>query len=383
MQGDADVRDSRRDFLKKTAGVGVCSLVAGGTHLLRPLLVHGEPEEELPLHDALHYRKLEHRKIECLLCPRQCVVDDWERGYCGVRENRGGAYYTFVHSQVCSAHNDPIEKKPLFHYLPGTNAFSIATAGCNMQCKFCQNWEISQARPEQVNNVHMPPSRVMEWVQKYGSPSLAYTYTEPVVFYEFMLDVSRLARAAGLHTVMISNGYINPDPMREVCRYLSAVKIDLKAFSERFYQESCASHLQPVLDTLRLLSDTGVWYEIVYLMIPTLNDDPGEIRDMSSWIMSNLGPDVPLHFTRFHPQYMLKNLPPTPVESLDRAHRIARDAGLHFVYVGNVPGHAGENTYCTSCKNIVIRRTGYRVHEVNLDRGNCLFCKQPIPGVWA
>jgi pyruvate formate lyase activating enzyme len=229
----------------------------------------------------------------------------------------------------------------------------------------------------------MPPAKVVEWAQKYGSPSIAYTYTEPTIFYEFMLDTSVLARQEGLHPVMISNGYINPEPMRQVCQHLSAVKIDLKAYTEKFYKESCASHLQPVLDTLQLLRDTGVWYEIVYLVIPTLNDEMNEIKDMSIWIMNTLGPDVPVHFTRFHPQYMLKNLPPTPVETLDLARQTAMAVGLHYVYVGNVPGHQGENTYCPACKRIVVQRSGYRVDGVNLNNGNCAFCQQRIPGVWS
>ncbi|UCE20507.1 MAG: AmmeMemoRadiSam system radical SAM enzyme [Gemmatimonadota bacterium] len=331
----------------------------------------------------MYYKKLEHKKVECVLCPRQCVVDDWERGYCGVRENRGGTYYTFVHSQVCSANNDPIEKKPLFHFLPGTNAFSIATAGCNMLCKFCQNWQISQARPEQLDNVYLPPAKVVEWAKKYGSHSIAYTYTEPVVFYEFMLDTSRLARQNGLHPVMISNGYIKLEPMRQVCQHLSAVKIDLKAYTEKFYKKSCASHLQPVLDVLQLLRDTGVWYEIVYLVIPTLNDDTREIEEMSVWIRDTLGPDVPVHFSRFHPQYMLKNLPPTPLETIEGAWKVAVDVGLRYVYIGNVPGHPAESTYCPQCQNVVVRRVGYRVHEINLDNGACSVCGERIPGVWA
>jgi pyruvate formate lyase activating enzyme len=252
-----------------------------------------------------------------------------------------------------------------------------------MLCKFCQNWQISQARPEQLDNVYMPPSEVVALAKKYGSQSIAYTYSEPVVFYEFMLDISKLARREGLHPVMISNGYINLEPMREVCQHLSAVKIDLKAFTEKFYDESCAGHLKPVLDTLQLLRDTGIWYEIVYLVIPTLNDELGEIREMSRWIFETLGPDVPVHFSRFHPQYMLKNLPPTPVETVERARQAALEAGLNFVYIGNIPGHPGENTYCPQCQNVVVRRAGYRVYEININKGLCTFCDHKIPGVWS
>jgi pyruvate formate lyase activating enzyme len=279
-------------------------------------------------------------------------------------------------------HNDPIEKKPLFHYLPGTNALSIATAGCNFECKFCQNWQIAQFRPEQVESTTVTPEQVVKMAKDQGSPTIAYTYSEPVVFYEYMYDTARLGRYQGIGSVMISNGYIKEEPLVELCKYLTAVKIDLKAFTERFYRETCSGELKPVLDTLEKLKKIGIWYEIVVLIVPTLNDSEKEIREMSEWIKKRLGCDVPVHFTRFHPMYKIKNLPPTPVKTLERARKIAQELGLHYVYIGNVPGHEGENTYCPNCKKMVIRRTGFLIIENRLKAGKCSFCNYPIPGVW-
>ena len=294
-----------------------------------------------------------------------------------------GAYYTLVHSRVCALNVDPIEKKPMFHFLPGTKAYSLATAGCNVECKFCQNWQISQYRPEQVESIKLTPEDVVKDAKTSGSKTIAYTYSEPVVFYEYMFDTARLGNDHGLKSVMISNGYIQEKPLMELCQYLSAVKIDLKSFTEKFYQETCTGELKPVLNTLTTLKKVGIWFEIVMLVIPTLNDSEKEFREMCAWIKENLGPDVPIHFTRFHPTYKIKNLPPTPVKTLEMARKVALDTGLHFPYVGNVPGHDGENTYCPHCKNIVIRRAGFSILENHLKGNKCKDCDQPIPGIWA
>jgi pyruvate formate lyase activating enzyme len=294
----------------------------------------------------------------------------------------GGTYYTLVHSQPCSLHNDPIEKKPLFHYLPGTNALSLAAAGCNFECRFCQNWRIAQYRPEQVDSYFLPPEKVVELAKDRGSPTVAYTYSEPVVFYGYMYDIAKLARKEGVGGAMISNGFINEEPLKDLCQHLTAVKVDLKAFTEDFYKDYCSGELKPVLDTLVTLKKIGIWHEIVVLLIPTLNDGEKEIKAMSKWIMDNLGPDVPIHFTRFHPTYKIKNLPPTPKQSLERARNAAMEAGLHYVYIGNLWGHDGENTYCPGCKRIVIRRVGFNVLENKLKDGRCPQCGMRIPGVW-
>ncbi len=332
--------------------------------------------------EAKYYEALEEKRIECRLCPRRCKVAPKERGYCGVRENRDGKYVTLVYGRACSANVDPIEKKPLFHFLPGAKALSIATAGCNMECKFCQNWEISQFRPEQINSFSLPPQTLVHEARSRGIESIAFTYSEPVIFYEYMLETARLAKEKGVKSVMISNGYIEKAPMDELCEQLSGVKIDLKAFTEKFYEEMCSGKLQPVLETLKLLKNRGIWFEIVVLIIPTLNDGADEITRMSEWIAKELGPDVPIHFSRFHPTYKVKNLPPTPVSTISRAREIALRTGLNYAYVGNVPGHEGESTYCPGCGKILIRRLGYGVENVALRKGNCNYCKRPIPGVW-
>jgi pyruvate formate lyase activating enzyme len=306
-----------------------------------------------------------------------------ERGYCGVRENQGGAYQTLVYGALCSANIDPIEKKPLFHYLPGTPAFSIATAGCNIECKFCQNWQISQFRPEQVDSSLIPPDRLVAVCQARSCPTIAYTYSEPVIFYEYMHDSAAQARQQGVGSVMISNGYIQEKPLRQLCRHLTGVKIDFKAYTEKFYVEQCAGKLKPVLQTLEVLRDIGIWFELVILIIPTLNDSPEEIGGMSRWVLEHLGPDVPMHFTRFHPTYRIKNLPRTPVSTLERCRRIAMDAGVHYVYAGNVAMHPGENTYCHGCQNELIHRVGFRVAANHLKEGKCPKCKTKIPGVWS
>jgi pyruvate formate lyase activating enzyme len=332
--------------------------------------------------EAKYYEKQPNRKIKCVLCPRECVIDDRERGYCGVRENRGGKYYTLVYGRVCTAHVDPIEKKPFFHYLPGTLAFSLATAGCNVNCKMCQNWEISQVRPEQVESVYMPPEQVAALAKRNQCASIAYTYSEPVIFFEYMLDAARAGRAAGVKSAVVSGGYIKPEPLQELSKTVDAVKIDLKAFSEKFYKEIVNGEMKPVLEALVTLRKLGMWTEIVYLVIPTLNDGDREFRGLAKWVRGNLGVDVPVHFSRFHPEYLLKNLPPTPVATLDRAKAICDAEGLHYVYVGNVPGHPAEKTLCPKCRRVVVDRDGYLIKAVNLAKGRCRYCQQPIAGVW-
>jgi len=334
------------------------------------------------IREARFYDKLPYKKIKCRLCPRECVIDDRERGYCGVRENRGGTYYTLVHSRICAAHIDPIEKKPLFHFLPGTMAFSVATAGCNVNCKMCQNWEISQVRPEQVRNTYLPPQQVAVLTQQYQCASIAYTYTEPVVFIEYVLDAADAGHAAGLKSAVVTGGYIQADPLKQLCRRVDAIKVDLKSFSERYFKEIVNGELKPVLDALVTIRGQGIWNEIVYLVIPTLNDSDQELRALARWVKGELGPDIPLHFTRFYPEYLLKNLPPTPVPTLERAKAIGDAEGLHYVYIGNVPGHPAENTYCPNCRRVVVERTGLMVKAIHLNRGKCQFCQQTIPGVW-
>jgi len=375
----------RRAFLK--AASLPCLVACAGAMIGRPnavpLLAAPLAEDDSQfVKEARFYDKQPYRKIKCKLCPRGCAIDDRERGYCGVRENRGGTYYTLVHSRVVTAHIDPIEKKPFFHFLPGTIAFSIATAGCNVNCKMCQNWDISQVRPEQVRSNYAPPERVAVLAQQNSCPTIAYTYSEPVVFYEYVADTADAAHRLGVKSVVVTGGYIQQEPLEKLCRQVDAIKVDLKGYSEKFYKEVVNGELKPVLDGLVTIRKHGVWNEIVYLVIPTLNDSDQEFQGLAKWVKSELGPDVPVHFTRFHPEYLLKNLPPTPVETLERAKAIADAEGLHYVYIGNVPGHPAENTYCPKCRKIVAERTGYTVGTLHIHNNKCQYCQQPIPGVW-
>ncbi|MCJ7753117.1 MAG: AmmeMemoRadiSam system radical SAM enzyme [Thermoanaerobaculales bacterium] len=338
---------------------------------------------DLPAREASWYKKLEDGRVECQLCPQACTVAEMERGMCGVRENRGGTYYTLVHGRACAVHVDPIEKKPFFHVMPGEKAFSFSTAGCNVECKFCQNWELSQFRPEQVEAYDLPPAALVEAAKRSGARLTAATYGEPVVFWEYVRDAAVAANAAGVKPVVVSNGFIQEQALRDVLPLLSAVKVDLKSFREQFYREHVRGKLEPVLNSLQIIHQAGVWLEIVVLLVPTLNDSAAEIRDMTKWIAATLGPDVPIHFTRFHPTYRLTDLPPTPVATLERAWDIGRGAGLHYVYLGNVPGHPGENTVCPGCGGIVIRRMGFQVLQNNLKDGACPGCHRRIPGLWS
>ncbi len=332
--------------------------------------------------EAAHYEKLPYKKIKCKLCPRECVIDDRERGYCGVRENRGGTYYTLVYSRAVAVHIDPIEKKPFFHFHPGAMAFSIATAGCNVNCKMCQNWEISQVRPEQVRDIYLPPDQVAAGAKANRCPVIAYTYSEPVIFYEYMMAVADAGHAQGIKSAVVTGGYIQREPLTKLCRHVDAVKVDLKAFSPQFYKDIVNGELKPVLDALATLRAQGMWTEIVYLVIPTLNDGEKEFTGLAKWVKAELGPDVPVHFSRFHPEYLLKNLPPTPVETLERAKAAADAEGLHYVYVGNVPGHPAESTYCPRCRRMVVERVGFSIGAINIQKGRCRFCQQQIAGVW-
>jgi pyruvate formate lyase activating enzyme len=340
------------------------------------------PAAGLSAQPARWWKSAGELRIECQLCPNKCRVADRERGTCGVRENRDGKYYTLVYGRPCAMHIDPVEKKPFFHVLPGTNALSLAAPGCNIQCKFCQNWEISQVRPEQVKTYVKSPESIVEAARRFGSPTVACTYSEPVVWSEYVFDIAAATKKAGLRTLMVSNGFIEPGAMNDLCGVLGAVKIDLKAMTEKFYKEQCVGKLAPVLDTLRLLVKRQIWTEIVTLVIPGLNDSEQEARELARFVKKDLGPDVPVHFTRFHPSYRLQNLPSTPVATLTRARDIAIAEGLHYVYVGNVPGHPGNNTYCPGCKRLLIRRISMTTLENRIQSGHCPDCKRPIAGIW-
>jgi pyruvate formate lyase activating enzyme len=371
----------RRSFLGGTAGTAAV-LGSGARRVLADALVFGQTSN-LSRVEARYYKKLPDREVECELCPRRCRLGDKERGYCGVRENDGGIYFTLVYGKVCALNVDPVEKKPFFHVLPKTNALSLATAGCNVNCKFCQNWEISQARPEQVEATNLPPEAAVEAAVRYGCPSIAFTYSEPTVFFEYMADTAAEARKRKVKSLVVSGGHINREPLLALTNTVDAIKIDLKAFRKDFYKTYVRGDLAPVLEAIRTVRKSGIWLEIVYLVVPTLNDGEAEIRDMTRWVAGEIGPDVPLHFTRFQPMYLLKNLPPTPISTLEAARRAAQAEGLRFVYLGNVPGHEGENTYCPKCRTPIIERSGYEIRENRLKGGACPSCRTPIPGLWA
>lgn len=322
------------------------------------------------------------KSVRCMLCPRRCRLQEGMRGDCRVRVNLGGKLQTLVYGNPCAVHVDPIEKKPIFHMLPGTASFSIATAGCNLHCKFCQNWSISQVPPEETQNQDLPPDKVVELAIRGGCKSIAYTYSEPIVFYEYMLDTAKLARQKGLRNVIVTAGYINPEPLKELCTWIDAANIDLKGFTEEYYQDVCSGTLQPVLNTIKTMHEKGILVELTNLIVPTLNDDFTKIEKMCAWIRDTLSKDVPLHFSRFYPMYKLRNLPLTSQETLINARKIGLRAGLNYVYIGNIPGNPGESTYCPVCGKLIIGRIGYFIKENNLNSGICKFCGHKIPGIW-
>jgi len=336
-----------------------------------------------PLKEALFYDKLDRGQVQCRLCPRQCTIAQGARGFCATRENQGGKLYTLSYAKLVSLNDlDPIEKKPLFHFFPNTLTFSLATAGCNLRCKFCQNWEISQKTPEEVDYTYITPEELIKEAKASGRLSIAYTYTEPTIFYEYVLETAKLARAQGIKNVMHSNGFINEEPLRQLSKYLDAANIDLKGFSDDYYAKLSLGSLDPVLRSLKILKQEGVHLEITNLVLSGYNDDEATIRKMCLWIKDNLGADTPLHFSRFYPMYKMVSLNPTPVEALEKARNIALESGLKYVYIGNVAGNTAENTFCPKCKKIVIERRGYMVSEISLVDGKCKFCGEKIAGVW-
>ncbi|MEJ2718406.1 MAG: AmmeMemoRadiSam system radical SAM enzyme [Deltaproteobacteria bacterium] len=319
----------------------------------------------------------------CELCPKACRITEGYSGDCRSRIVVDGELRAVTYGRPCAIHIDPVEKKPLFHFLPGSRIFSVATAGCNLHCKGCQNWTISQAAPQDIRNTHLPPKKLVDLAASRRCHSIAYTYTEPMTFYEYVLDTSRLAREKGLRNVTVTAGYINRKPLEMLCTVVDASNTDLKAFSDTFYRDMCDATLKPVLDGMVLMKERGVWLEVTNLVIPTFNDDLEMIRKMCRWMLANLGADTPLHFSRFYPMYKLRNLPPTPVEKLMRAREEAREIGLHYVYVGNVLGTDAENTYCPEDGTLLIGRVGYTIKENNLKDGKCPQCGHEIPGVWS
>jgi pyruvate formate lyase activating enzyme len=369
---------SRRDFFRITSAMTLSSAL----FLADPDDADAQKVGYTSEREAWHYRKLGKKIVQCSRCPNLCKLKPGERSFCRTRINRNGVLKTIAYGNPCAVHIDPVEKKPLFHFLPKTKVLSIATAGCTFRCKFCQNWEISQFRPEETHNYEMSPKDVVDIALEYGTPSIACTYSEPTAFYEYMYDTSKRAKLEGIRTTVHSNGSINTEPLEELCEFLDAANIDLKFFNEDKYWEISHGYLSTVLETLETLCKKGIHLEITNLVVPSLNDDKSEIRGMVRWIAEHLGVDIPVHFSRFYPMYKLKNLPPTPVKTLEMARKIGYEEGLHYVYIGNVPGHDGENTYCPNCGEEIISRTGYYVTNIKIKNGECQFCKAKIKGVW-
>lgn len=331
--------------------------------------------------EALHYKKLKNGVVQCSLCPWFCVLKNEQRGNCKVRLNRGGKLYTLVYGNPCSANVDPIEKKPLFHFLPGSNVYSVGTAGCNLKCKFCQNWTLSQSNPEDIASKDLSPAKVVENALKTKCKSIAYTYTEPTIFYEYVFDTAKIAKRKGLKNVMVTNGYINPEPIKQLYPLIDAVNVDLKGFTDNFYTDIVGAKLKPVLETLKLIQKQGTFIEITNLLIPGLNDNVGSIKKMCDWIVKNLGKDVPLHFSRFFPDYQLQHIPPTHEQKMYNAREIALKKGMQFVYIGNMIVDVEDDTFCTKCGKVVIERDRFNVVHSKLKEGKC-DCGNEIPGVW-
>ena len=332
--------------------------------------------------EALFYEKVGGRQVRCSLCRFNCLISDGKRGICHVRENRGGTLFSLVYGKVIAEHVDPIEKKPLFHVMPGSSAFSIATAGCNFRCRHCQNYSIAQVGSKMpIHGTLRTPAEIVQNTVSSGCRSIAYTYTEPTMFYEFALETAQLAKESGLLNIFVTNGYISKEPLAMIAQFLDAANIDLKGFSEKFYRETVGAKLSEVLDSIIEYRKLGIWLEITTLIIPGLNDSDEELKGIAAFIVENLGADTPWHVSQFYPTYQLTDRPRTPLSTLRQARDIGKAAGLHYVYEGNVPGEGGENSFCPSCGAVVVERLGYRIISNRLSEEGCPECGAKIAGI--
>ena len=335
--------------------------------------------------EAYLYQPLEDGKVKCNLCSHRCVIKDGRRGLCSVRENQAGVLHTLVYDRVIARHVDPIEKKPLFHFLPGSLSYSIATVGCNFRCKFCQNADIAQMPTDHQGMIMgdwVTPEAVVAAAAKTGCRSISYTYTEPTIFFELAYDTAKIAHARGIRNVFVTNGYMTAEAIEMIKPYLDAANVDLKAFSEKYYKDLCGARLKHAQKTLKRMKDCGIFLEITTLIVPGLNDDSAELNALAEFIADELGKETPWHISRFHPTYKLIDRPPTPVKTLTKAREIGLQAGLKYVYTGNVPGNAGENTFCPSCGEMIIERWGFQVGKMRIKDGKCSQCGGGIDGVW-
>jgi len=369
---------SKREFIKRSL-----ALSAGLVCFPRDVVLSETSSENEGIYKKLAmYQDETARGIMCRICPNECVLKEGELSKCNNRKVHNSKLYTLAYGNPCTAAVDPVEKKPLYHFLPGSRAYSIATAGCNLVCLNCQNWAISQTSPDKTRNYDIPPVQVVAESIKNNCASIAYTYSEPVTFYEYVFDTATLARKAGVKNIMKSNGYINPEPLKNLCGVIDAANIDLKAFTESTYLKLTGGKLQPVLDTLKVYRDMGVWLEITNLIVPTWTDNQDDIANMCKWLGENGFKNTPIHFDRFYPMYKLEQLAPTPVDVLNNAVRLAEGEGLNYVYTGNMPGNEKSDTICPSCKSVVVARQGYRITVNNITNGKCNKCGSKIDGVW-
>jgi len=381
---DATGRDLAKRKLLQAGFGGLCALCLAGVGG-RAIRTQASPAPRglVRPRPGRWFREGPGDRVHCDLCPWGCTLESGEIARCRVRSNQGGIGHTLAYGNPVLVQEDPVERLPFFHVLPSSRTLSVSTAGCNLACKFCEVWDMALVDPHEVHAYDMPPAAVIDNARAANLKSISYAFGEPVVFYEYMFETAELARDAGLFNLLHTAGYIQPAPLKELAARIDAANIDLKGFDAGFYRDVCGGELAPVLESLRLLKRAGVHLEITNILIPTLNDDIGSIRRMCAWIRDELGADVPLHFARFYPLYRLANLPQTPVSSLDRARETALEEGLRYVYVSRVTGHAGENTYCPNCGEVVIGRVGFIIDEVNLSAGHCSHCGEAIPGRWA
>jgi pyruvate formate lyase activating enzyme len=330
--------------------------------------------------EAMFYEKIGDNKVHCNLCAQSCKISQGKRGFCGVRENRDGKLYTLIYETVSSEAVDPIEKKPLYHFYPGSYVYSVGSIGCNFHCKHCQNWSISQACLEDAYTMDIPSDELIQRALLSRSSSIAWTYNEPTIWHEYTYECAKLAKEAGLGTVYVTNGYMTPEALRNIAPYLDAANIDIKAFNEKFYHDVASAKLAPVLEASALAKQLGIHVEITNLIIPGVNDSLDELRELSKWVYKNLGPETPLHFTRFHPQYKMQNISPTPVKTMQEACKIATEEGIKYVYMGNVPGSDRNNTFCPNCGKMLIRRGYFDIEKYDITpEKTCPICGEHIP----
>jgi pyruvate formate lyase activating enzyme len=378
------MRINKREFLKRSllgvgglCGAGCIKLFASGSQRLFPV------SDDLWKwsKEALFY-EVTPRGVKCMICPNECTLKVDELSDCRNRINKNDKLYTIAYGNPCAVHVDPVEKKPLYHFLPTSKSFSVATAGCNLACLNCQNWTISQTSTTETKNYDLMPADLVENCIKAACQSIAYTYSEPITFFEYTYDSAKIAASRGIRNILVTAGYINEEPLRYFLKYIDAANVDLKSFSDSIYLRLNAGKLQPILNTLKIMKEEGVWLEITNLIVPGWTDDFGMIREMCEWLSANGLGDYPLHFSRFHPMYKLTQLPSTPVSTLEKARNIAIESGIKFVYIGNVPGTNASNTYCPKCKKLLIERLGYQITQNHINNGKCEFCGETIPGVW-